>query len=198
MKIMRHTHFHRLMILVILPILFNLLPARAQETLTSRMAQMQERYGIHFIYDASLQDALGSTRAKAAPAATLPLEEALRQTFDGTAVTWQLRGRNVVLKAAPTSPRVRRFTINGYVTDAVSGETLIGAGVLSGQTGAATNEFGFYSLTLPAGRHQLKAAYIGYDVASLELDLQRDTTINFALRGNSELDAARIVAEVLK
>ena len=194
MKIMRHTHFHRLMILVILPILFNLLPARAQETLTSRMAQMQERYGIHFIYDASLQDALGSTRAKAAPAATLPLEEALRQTFDGTAVTWQLRGRNVVLKAAPTSPRVRRFTINGYVTDAVSGETLIGAGVLSGQTGAATNEFGFYSLTLPAGRHQLKAAYIGYDAASLELDLQRDTTINFTLQGNSELDAARIVA----
>ena len=188
---MKNFHTRRVVILLTTLLLSSLLPARAQEVLPDRMAQLQERYGIHFIYDASLQGTLGATPAKIAPADSLPLEEALRQTFDGTAVTWQLRGRNVVLKAAS---RKASFTLNGFITDAVSGETLIGAGVLSGKDGAATNEFGYYSLTLPAGRHHLQIAYIGYDTATLELDLRRDTTVNFALRSNAELDAARIVA----
>ena len=193
---MAEIHFKRVVALVTTLFLTTLLPLMAQETLSNCMAKLQERYGIHFIYDAALQDTLSATRIKAVPAATLPLEEALRQTFEGTPVIWHLRGRNVILKTAVNAPviKTRRVTLNGYISDAVSGETLIGAGVLSGQTGAATNEFGYYSLTLPAGRHQLKVAYIGYDPTSLELDLQRDTTLNFALQGNSELDAARIVA----
>ncbi|MCR5352186.1 MAG: TonB-dependent receptor [Bacteroidales bacterium] len=171
-----------------------LLPLKAQDNLLSRMAQLRETYGIHFIYDASLQNALSAKRALPAPAATLPLEEALRQAFDGSQVSWQLRGRNVVLKAGAESSRTRRYTLSGHITDAASGETLIGAGVLSGQAGAATNEYGFYSLTLSAGRHALQVAYIGYDPVTLEIDLQRDTTLNFALSGNEELEAARIVS----
>ncbi len=171
-----------------------LLPLTAQETLLSRIKQIQERYGVHFIYDASLQGTLDATRTQSAPAATLPLEEALRQSFDGTAVSWQLRGKNVVLKGAATPARVRRYAISGHITDAETGETLIGAGILSGQTGAVTNEYGFYSLPLPAGRHHLQVAYIGYEQIVLDIDLQRDTVLNFALRSKAELDAARIVA----
>lgn len=171
-----------------------LLPLTAQETLLSRIKQIQERYGVHFIYDASLQGTLDATRTQSAPAATLPLEEALRQSFDGTAVSWQLRGKNVVLKGAATPARVRRYAISGHITDAETGETLIGAGILSGQTGAVTNEYGFYSLPLPAGRHHLQVAYIGYEQIVLDLDLRRDTVLNFALRSKAELDAARIVA----
>ena len=191
---MKNSNFTRVVILVSTLLLSALLPAQAQDSLTSRMAQLQERYGIHFIYDASLQGTLDATRTQSAPAAALPLEEALRQSFAGAPVSWQLRGSNVVLKAAPAAPKARRYTLSGYITDAASGETLIGAGVLAGKDGAVANEFGYYSLTLPAGRHSLKIAYIGYEPATLELDLQRDTTINFSLQGNSELDAARIVA----
>ena len=171
-----------------------LLPLMAQESLLSRIKQIQESYGVHFIYDASLQGALSATRTSSTLSSTLPLEEALRQTFNGSSVNWQLHGNSVVLKAAPAPVRVRRFAISGHITDAETGETLIGAGVLSGQTGAVTNEFGFYSLPLPAGRHQLQVAYIGYEQAVLELDLQRDTVLNFSLRNTAELDAARIVA----
>ena len=170
------------------------LPVFAQETLLGRMEQLRKSYGIHFIYDASLQGALSATRTPSTLPSTLPLEEALRQTFDGTAVNWQLRGNNVVLKGAPAAPRTRRYAISGHITDAETGETLIGAGILSGQTGAVTNEFGFYSLPLPAGRHQLRVAYIGYEQVAVELDLQRDTVLNFALRSSEELAEARIVA----
>ena len=166
----------------------------AQETLQSRIKQIQESYGVHFVYDASLQETLSSTQTDAVPAGTLPLEEALRQTFAGTSVTWHLRGRNVVLKAAPAPVRVRRFAVSGHITDAATGETLIGAGILSGHTGAVTNEYGFYSLPLPAGRHRLHVSYIGYEQIALEVDLQRDTVLNFSLENTAELDAARIVA----
>ena len=193
---MKNFYLSKMVAVVVALTSIALLPLMAQETLQSRIKQIQESYGVHFVYDASLQGTLDAIRVKSAPAASITLEEALRQTFEGAPVAWQLRGRNVILTAAAKAPvvRTRRFTLNGFITDARSGETLIGAGVLSGQDGAAANEFGYYTLTLPAGRHQLQIAYIGYDTATLELDLQRDTTINFALQGNSELDAARIVA----
>ncbi|HAY18748.1 MAG TPA: hypothetical protein DCY24_06080, partial [Rikenellaceae bacterium] len=60
-------------------------------------------------------------------------------------------------------PQRTRVTVSGHITDKASGETLIGAGVLSEGTGAATNNYGFYTLTLPQGRQvTLKYSYVGY------------------------------------
>ncbi|MBR5723844.1 MAG: TonB-dependent receptor [Bacteroidales bacterium] len=182
---------------ILILLLFSILPAFSQTTLLQRMAQLRDRYDIRFVYDATLQGALSQSRDLEPLGGSLELEEALRQSFHGSTVNWEVRGRNVVLRPAPPQPkaaRPRRVTLSGHITDAASGETLIGAGILSGQTGAVTNEFGFYTLTLPAGTHRLQIAYIGYDQQTLELDVQRDTTLNFTLRGNASLDAARIVA----
>ena len=46
----------------------------------------------------------------------------------------------------------QRFTLSGFVTDAENGEALIGANlyVPQLQVGTVTNDYGFYSLTLPA------------------------------------------------
>ena len=43
-----------------------------------------------------------------------------------------------------------RFTLNGYISDAESGESLIGATVYINQisSGTITNPYGFYSITL--------------------------------------------------
>lgn len=184
--------------LILLLLLSQLLPAFAQDSLLQRMEQLRDQYDIHFIYDATLRPQLEQTREMETLSAGLPLEEALRQSFRDSGLRWERRGHNVVLRLAPApapkAPRARRVTLSGYVTDAASGETLIGAGILSGQSGTVTNEFGYYSLTLPAGPTQLQIAYIGFDPLRLELDLQRDTTLNFALTGNAELEAARIVS----
>ena len=45
----------------------------------------------------------------------------------------------------------QQFTVSGHITDKASGETLIGAGAACGQTGAVTNEYGFYTLTIKGG-----------------------------------------------
>jgi len=89
-----------------------------------------------------------------------------------------------------------RVTVSGHITDKASGETLIGAGVLSEGAGAATNNYGFYTLTLPRGRQvTLRYSYVGYDDATVTLDLIRDTTINVALKANTEIKEAVVSAQ---
>ncbi len=48
------------------------------------------------------------------------------------------------------TPRAR-VTVSGHITDKASGETLIGAGVITDGAGAATNTYGFYTLTILKG-----------------------------------------------
>lgn len=92
-----------------------------------------------------------------------------------------------------------KVTVSGHITDKASGETLIGAGVLTEGAegaGAATNNYGFYTLTIPQGRRvTLRYSYVGYDDATVTLDLLRDTTINIALKANTELKEAVVSAQ---
>lgn len=93
------------------------------------------------------------------------------------------------------TPRAR-VTVSGHITDKASGETLIGAGVLTEGAGAATNNYGFYTLTIPQGKHlTLRYSYVGYDDATVTLDLLRDTTINVALKANTEIKEAVVSAQ---
>ena len=92
-------------------------------------------------------------------------------------------------------------TVSGYITDRTSGEILIGAGVLvegSGrkvQTGAVTNAYGYYTLTLPKGKTSLQYSYVGYESVVLDMDLLRDTTVNVVLSPSAEIREATVVAQ---
>ena len=92
-------------------------------------------------------------------------------------------------------------TVSGYITDLSSGETLIGAGVLvegtgkKVQTGAVTNAYGYYTLTIPRGKTSLQYSYVGYESVVLDLDLSRDTTLNVFLKPSAEIREATVVAQ---
>ena len=91
-------------------------------------------------------------------------------------------------------------TVSGYITDADSGETLLGAGVLLANgaktpTGAVTNVYGYYTLTIPRGATTLQYSYVGYSSETVELNLQRDTTINIILTPSASLEEAVVVAQ---
>ncbi|QCR21252.1 TonB-dependent receptor [Pontibacter sp. SGAir0037] len=81
-----------------------------------------------------------------------------------------------------------RYTISGAIKDKASGETLIGATVrvaeLSG-TGAATNEFGNFSLTLPAATYTLLIDYVGYEQQQRQVELNNNTRLNILLEQQS-------------
>lgn len=91
----------------------------------------------------------------------------------------------------------RKFTISGYVTDIESGESLIGAGVLSGgeaKTGVSTNEFGWYNVSLREGRTTIEYHYVGYEPRTIAFDLNKDTVINVTLSPSTTLSEAVVVA----
>jgi len=96
-----------------------------------------------------------------------------------------MRRKTIAILAALLLPFLTmaqgRATISGYITDASSGETLIGAGAVEGTQGAISNPHGFYTLTLPCGKHTISYSYVGYATQNVELLLSRDTTVNITL-----------------
>lgn len=90
----------------------------------------------------------------------------------------------------------QRHTLSGYVTDAESGERLIGASVYDtiSHQGVATNVAGFYTLTLPEGEHALQVSYVGYHTPSAHtILLNKDTVIHFTLRSSTRLEEVTVV-----
>ncbi|MGY2134136.1 carboxypeptidase-like regulatory domain-containing protein [Hymenobacter sp. HD11105] len=67
-------------------------------------------------------------------------------------------------------------TLAGHVRDIKSGEPVIGASVFieSPSIGAATDQFGYYSLTLPVGRHELKIRGVGVKNTKRQIVLRAD------------------------
>ena len=58
---------------------------------------------------------------------------------------------------------VKSATISGFVRDAKNGETLTGAVIYPEENptiGIATNSYGYFSLTLPAGKYSLIVQFL--------------------------------------
>ena len=82
-----------------------------------------------------------------------------------------------------------KVTLSGYVSDINSKETLIGVNIIVSkqQIGTITNEYGFYSLTLPKGDYVLQINYLGYKTKKEYINLSKDITKNFELNQQSEV-----------
>jgi hypothetical protein len=91
-----------------------------------------------------------------------------------------------------------KFTINGYIKDAADGEALIGATVYIKEinNGALTNEYGFYSITLPPGSYTVSVTYLGYLTASRPVILDKNTQVSIELASEStQLKEVTVEAE---
>ena len=82
-----------------------------------------------------------------------------------------------------------KFTLNGFIKDSLSGETLIGANISlrSAGKGIVSNQFGFYSITLAKGTYQLFCSFIGYQTKEIIIDLDNNRQQNILLLPNSAI-----------
>ncbi|GEJ34683.1 collagen-binding protein [Flavobacterium psychrophilum] len=87
-----------------------------------------------------------------------------------------------------------RFTISGIISDAKNNETLIGVNISSKNTKAfaVTNEYGFYSLTLPKGDYQIAISYVGFQKIEETISLTQNIKKNYSL-----LDSEQQLEEVV-
>ncbi|HPR30979.1 MAG TPA: TonB-dependent receptor [Prolixibacteraceae bacterium] len=83
----------------------------------------------------------------------------------------------------PISLFSQKATLSGYVSDRSTGERLINANVYNPVTlkGTSTNNYGFFSLTLPYGEIDLSISFIGFKTQTLHLNLKKDTLLSIAL-----------------
>ena len=90
----------------------------------------------------------------------------------------------------------QKYTISGYVTDSESSEQLISANLFSIKSleGTNSNTYGFYSLTLPKGKVQIKVSYVGYQEQVFELDLNKDLKMDFKLKPSVTLQEVQVTA----
>jgi CarboxypepD_reg-like domain/TonB-dependent Receptor Plug Domain len=82
----------------------------------------------------------------------------------------------------------QNLTLNGYIKDASNGETLIGATVFvkSLNSGAVTNEYGFYSITLPTGDYEVRFSYVGFINQTKTISLTANTRVDIELVAEAE------------
>src|SRR5688572_22792042 len=83
-----------------------------------------------------------------------------------------------------------KFTLSGYVRDTLSGETLIGATITIPSIGKNTvsNQYGFYSITLPAAEYYVVITSAGYEPLEDTISLFRNIQYNFDLQQRSMLE----------
>lgn len=86
----------------------------------------------------------------------------------------------LLLLAVSAGLSAQFYTISGYLTDGKSGESMINASVFDHRSrkGTVSNEYGFYSITLPVGEVDLQFTYVGYQTEKRSFNLRRDTSIS--------------------
>lgn len=90
----------------------------------------------------------------------------------------------LVLTSMQFTGLAQSLTVSGYVRDAKTGETLIGATVAVKErpgTGTVTNAYGYYALSLPPGNYTLVFGYLGYAPREQALRLTAATKLNAEL-----------------
>src|SRR3989338_4048107 len=92
-----------------------------------------------------------------------------------------------------------KATLSGTIEEGSKGEELIGAVIqIKGQSiGAQTNEYGFYSITLPVGTYTFSISFYGYVTLDTTINLATSQQLNIQLKeeGGTDLEEVVVTSE---
>ena len=94
------------------------------------------------------------------------------------------------------SKSTEKIVFSGYVHDAETGEALIAAAVYekNSLTATITNNFGFFSLTLPSGEQTVTISYIGHESKEYIISDSKQVKVNLAV-SNNNLEEVVVLAD---
>ena len=83
----------------------------------------------------------------------------------------------------------QRVTLSGYVRDEKSNESLISATIYIKELGigAQTNNYGFYSISMPAGQYSVLFSYVGYATLERNMQILESRTFDADLKSQREI-----------
>ncbi len=99
----------------------------------------------------------------------------VRDDYYRLAATLVLTFIPVLFAISPLHAQESAASVNGYVTDATNGETLLGANVIiqSLNKGSSTNTSGYYTIqNLESGTYKISCTYLGYKTFQKEIRLE--------------------------
>ena len=102
-------------------------------------------------------------------------------------IVWVEKDNQIFLKFYIRPENEYSYTISGKIREKDTNEPLIGAYIVSkeSQKGAVANAYGFYSLTLPGGKHNIKVNFIGHEPIEESIQLAKNTVFNFSISPTS-------------
>lgn len=161
------------------------------ELLKPALDKISAASGVAFTYN----DQVASSKIRISVAVRdKSLQEVLTSAFAGKPLKITELGKEIYIRynqdeekkvqAGPAAnPGEGRYTLSGTITSSSTGETLIAATVRVAGTRQATitNEYGFYSLTLPPGKYALEISAIGLATHQESVNLVRNLSKNVSL-----------------
>jgi hypothetical protein len=157
---------------------------------------ISNKAGINFSYS---DDLVSLSQKVSINAVDMSLKDILNQLFADKSIEYKMVGNQIILQTKKTS-KARKFTINGFISDSRTGERLLFVNIYDQETGASaiSNNYGFYSITLPEGETNLNFSYVGYNQSQKRVYLNKDTFINEFLTSDNQLAEVIITSKIPK
>ena len=83
-----------------------------------------------------------------------------------------------------------KTTVNGTVKDKMNGESIMGAVIKVDQLAnvvVTSNEYGFFAISLPKGKYDLRISYVGYEEKRIPITLNEPMSIPIFLESKNQL-----------
>lgn len=81
------------------------------------------------------------------------------------------------------------FTLSGTVKDKKNGELMIGVAFWLADNprhGTVSNEYGFYSFSLPQGKQIIYVSYLGYEIKQIEINVNQNEKLDIFLESSAD------------
>lgn len=165
--------------------------------LDSALLLLSAKSGVAIAFDPAI---IPEDRHVSLAANQLMLGLALDNVFTQTQLHYKIVGNQLIIKKKPPPVSNKQVTVSGYLKDGKTGEGLVYATVSTndGTYGNSTNEYGYFSLSVPPGNYELKYSYVGYKERLFPVNLARDTFVTVSLEASTFLNEVLIVGEAPK
>lgn len=165
-------------------------------SLADALNQLAEAYDINITYS---EQFFPKGKSVTIDYQDIPLEDLLKEMLKGVGVGFKLQNQQLILfRDRNLLVNKRKFTVNGYVAEDANGEKLIGVNVVhkASRNWATTNEYGFYSITVPEGAVRLSFSYLGCEIIEKELQLNGSQRLDISLKSSSTLSEVIVMPKI--